>query len=113
MPLTRRLAMGVITHRVRCCDPAKEPTHFAVLAWLQNQVPMVGQQLIRQDRNFLLLQPFGKDSLERRKVFVIVKNRQSSASPVETMVKRPHFIRPFGFGQHCCPNPHLWAVDLP
>jgi hypothetical protein len=66
MPLTRRMAMGVITHRVHCCEPAKEPAHFAVFTGLQDQVPMVGQQLIRQDRNFILLQPFGKDSFERR-----------------------------------------------
>jgi hypothetical protein len=50
---------------------------------------------------------------QRHKVFVFVKNRQSSVSPVESMVNRPLLHPPVWARHHCSPNLDLWPVDLP
>jgi len=77
MALARRMIVSVITHRVRRGDPTQELAHPSAFVRTENQMPMIGQQLIGKQRNRIALQALGKDALER---IMSVSNRNRHAS---------------------------------
>src|SRR5258708_4817281 len=90
MPRADVMIVGVPSLRVRKRQPMAKVRKFAVAAWPQHQVPMVGHQRVREQphaRN--VLQGFAEYPLKRFVVAILEENGTPAIAPIEDMVNIP------------------------
>jgi hypothetical protein len=76
----------MVTLRMRECHPTQKTTHSTILGWLQNEMPMVGHELVTQYSAGVTLEPFGKNSLECLVVTELKKDLATGVTSVQRMI---------------------------
>jgi hypothetical protein len=87
--------MSMIAHGVGAAHPAHEPTHLAVHKRTQDEVIVIGHQLVRKQLYLMDLKRFVKDSLERIEVGVFVENGGAQVPSIQGMVQSACFVSPW------------------
>ena len=73
VPMIGSVITGVIANGVSRRDPPQEIAHRTVPVRPQNELPMIGHQLKREQRNIIAFQPLGENFLEGCVVRVFAK----------------------------------------
>lgn len=84
--------MRVVAHRVGGGDPAEKLAHLAVSPGPQDQVPVVGHQLVREQLDLIPLEPRGEDVLEGGEVLVFAEDRGPRVPSVQGMIQPSGFV---------------------
>jgi len=93
--LSRAVVVCVVSHRMGGRHPAKQAAHFAILSGAENQVPVIRHELIRMQLHVVAIQAFGQDTLEGRKITVLVEHDSARITAIQDVVKTAGFIGTF------------------
>ena len=84
--------VGVVVHCVSAANSAHEPTHLTIHQRPQNQMIVIGHQLVRVKFHIVNLQTFKQNLFESRKVRFRLKNVRSQIATIQSVVQSSGFI---------------------
>ena len=87
MPRPGGVVVGMVSSRVGCGDPAEQPSHGAVVAGPQNQVPVVGHEAEGEQIDWVASQSLRKRPQEGPVVFGFVKDFVACVATIESMIE--------------------------
>ncbi len=72
---------------MRATNPTHKTTHFSIDQWAENQMIVVGHQLVTVKLNFESLESFAEDFLKRREVTFFFEDVSPEIAPIESMIQ--------------------------
>ncbi len=72
MTLSRGAVLGIPPSRVRVGEPAHASSQISVMLWVEDEMPVIGQQAIHQQSQVVFLHCCFKDMLKPLIVFMAV-----------------------------------------
>jgi hypothetical protein len=81
------------SHCVGQRDPSQEIAHPAIFGWLEDKVPVVGHQLVRQNSAGLPIQSLREDAFEGVVVLRRVKHRGPRVGTIQRVIDPARLVR--------------------
>ena len=92
MPSSGGAVVGVVSHRMCAANPLAKSPQFSSDQRANNQVPMIGHDLVRKQFHSVKLQRFRQHLFKRQKVTLFQKHRGSHIGAIQGMINPACFV---------------------